>query len=73
MTAGIARYFETDGYGRKLRTAYALQEVKLPAAVDGAAWRPDDTFDRANALLDDPGLKTVFAEVLKQGFAIVQT
>jgi hypothetical protein len=72
MSAGIIKYFEIDGYGRKLnRMLFALSGTELPNPVEGADWRLDPTFDRGTEILAEPKLKEVFERVLKNGFEIV--
>jgi hypothetical protein len=72
MSAGIVKYFEMDGYGRKLnRVLFALGGNELPNPIEGADWRPDPTFDRGTGILNTPGLKEVFERVLRTGFEIV--
>ena len=72
MSAGIVKYFEMDGYGRKLnRVLFALSGTDLPNPIEGADWRPDPTFDRGTEILSAPELKEVFKRVLKHGFEIV--
>ena len=72
MSGGIVKYFEMDGYGRKLnRVLYALSGNELPDPVDGADWRLDMAFDRGAEILSAPQVKEVFEQVLKNGFEIV--
>jgi hypothetical protein len=72
MSGGIVKYFEMDGYGRKLnRVLYALSGNELPDPVDGADWRLDMAFDRGTEILRAPQLKVVFERVLKNGLEIV--
>jgi hypothetical protein len=72
MSGGIVKYFEMDGYGRRLnRVLYALNGNELPDPVDGADWRLDMAFDRGTEILNAPRLKEVFERVLKSGFEIV--
>jgi hypothetical protein len=72
MSGGIVKYFEMDGYGRKLnRVLYALNGSELPDPADGADWHIDAEFDRGTEILNAPQLKEVFGRVLKNGFEIV--
>jgi hypothetical protein len=72
MKAGILKYFEMDGYGRKLnRVLFALSGNELPNPIEGADWRLDPTFDRGIEILNAPVLKEVFERVLRNGFEIV--
>jgi hypothetical protein len=69
MSGGIAKYFEIDGYGRKLYCVlFALSGNELPNPIEGADWRPDPSFDRGTKILNAPELKDVFE---KNGFEIV--
>jgi hypothetical protein len=72
MSGGIVKYFEMDGYGRKLnQVLYALSGNELPDPIDGADWRLDTAFDRGTEILTAPQIKEVFERVLKKGFEIV--
>jgi hypothetical protein len=72
MSAGLVKYFEMDGYGRKLdRVLFALSGNELPNPIEGADWRLDPTFDRGTEILNAPWLKEVFERVLRNGFEIV--
>jgi hypothetical protein len=72
MSGGIVKYFEMDGYGRKLnRVLYALNGSELPDPIDGADWHLDEGFDRGTEILNAPQLKEIFGRVLKKGFEIV--
>jgi hypothetical protein len=63
MSGGIVKYFEMDGYGRKLnRVLYAFSGNELPDPVDGADWRLDMAFDRGTEILSAPQLKEKFSE-----------
>jgi len=69
MSGGIAKYFEMDGYGRKLNLVlFVLSGNELRNPIEGADWRPDPSFDRGTEILNAPGLKDVFE---KNGFEIV--
>jgi hypothetical protein len=73
MSAGIIKYFERDGYGRKLnRVLFALSGNELPNPADGADWRLDPTFDRGTEIFNAPQLKEVFERVLRNGYEIVR-
>jgi hypothetical protein len=66
MSGGVIKYFEMDGYGRKLnRVLYALSGNELPDPVEGADWHLDAAFDRGTEILSAPLLKEVFKRVLK--------
>jgi hypothetical protein len=53
---GIAKYFEMDGYGRKLnRVLFALRGNELPNPFEGADWRPDPSFDRGTEIQERLG------------------
>jgi hypothetical protein len=72
MSAGIVKYFEMDGYGRKLnRVLFALDGTELPNPIEGADWRHIRHLDRGMEILSAPGLKEVFERVLRNGFEIV--
>lgn len=53
------------------REAYVLKEWDLPKPLPGAEWQIDKTFNSADELLRDPGLKNVLKGVLEKGAEIV--
>jgi len=53
------------------RVAYVIDPNALPAAAAGLEWRVVDDFSPGDAILKDPGLKTVFEHALRNGYAIV--
>ena len=45
----------------------------LPTSLAAAEWREDPNFNAAEAVLADPGLKTVYKTAIEKGCAIVTT
>ncbi|SDT56777.1 hypothetical protein [Bradyrhizobium canariense] len=63
--------FVEQGAGQKPgRTAYALSASALPEPGRGLDWRPVSGFSAADAALKEPGLKSVFEEAIKRGYAV---
>jgi hypothetical protein len=68
----LQKFIEQGAFGEAPgRTAYAINPSKLPAPKRGLEWRPVDGFQPGEAILSDPGLKRVFEEALRQGYAVV--
>jgi hypothetical protein len=53
------------------RIGYALTSVALSEASDGATWKPDPSFNIADAILDDPEFAAVLRVVLRDGHIII--
>jgi hypothetical protein len=53
------------------RTAYVLRRETLPEPGPGFDWIEDSSFNPAEAVLADGGLKTIFREAIANGHAIV--
>ena len=69
MVHRIQRFVEaTSG-----RIGFALSAAALPASGDGDIWKPDPSFNVADAILDDPEFVSVLKVVLKDGHVIVPT
>ena len=49
------------------RIGYAMTEVALSEASNGAKWNPDPSFRVADALLADPEFASVLRTVLRDG------
>ena len=68
----LRRFYEKMPYGRKSdRVAYVISVTALPEAIPDAEWTEDPTFNAAEAVLADPGLKTVYKTAIERGCAIV--
>jgi hypothetical protein len=68
----LRRFFEALSSGRSTgRIAYVTAIAAMPQAVDGAKWKEDAAFIAAEAILDDPHLKQIYATAIKDGCAIV--
>ena len=53
------------------RIGYAMTEVALSEASNGAKWNPDPSFRVADALLADPEFASVLRTVLRDGHVMV--
>lgn len=53
------------------RIGFALSAAALPDTGDGAIWRPDPSFNVADAILDNPEFVSVLRVVLRDGHLIV--
>ncbi len=53
------------------RIGYAMTEVALSEASNGATWNPDPSFRVADALLADPEFASVLRTVLRAGHVMV--
>jgi hypothetical protein len=68
----LRKYIEGMAYGRKTnRTAYVMKIGALPDPLPGSKWLEDTSFNAADELLRDPGLKAVFKAALESGCEIV--
>jgi hypothetical protein len=50
---------------------YALTSAALSEASGGATWKPDPSFNVADAILDDPEFASVLRAVLRDGHVMV--
>ena len=53
------------------RIGYAMTEVALSEASNGAKWNPDPSFRVADTLLADPKFASVLRTVLRAGHVMV--
>lgn len=68
----LRRFYEALPFGRRTdRAAYVTSIVKMPDATHGSEWKEDEAFNAAEAILADPGLKTVYSAAIKDGCAIL--
>lgn len=68
----LQKFEERGAFGEKPgRVAYALDPTKLPAAARGFEWHAVIGFMPGDAILQDPGLKEVFAAAIKHDYALV--
>jgi hypothetical protein len=63
----IQRFTETVGG----RIGFALTAAALPDAGEGGVWKPDASFNVADAILDNPEFVSVLRVVLRDGHVIV--
>lgn len=67
----LQKFIEQGAFGeRSGRTAYAFNATVLPEPTKGLDWRPVHDFSPGDAILQDPGLKQVFASAIKYGYAV---
>lgn len=68
----LQKFIERDAFGGGPgRAAYVLDPTKLPKPSSGFEWRVVSDFRPGEAILADPGLRTVFEAALKRGCAVV--
>ena len=68
----LRRFYEKMLTGkRSSRLAYVISVAALPESAPDAEWTEDPTFQAADAILADPGLKAAYKAALQNGFAIV--
>lgn len=53
------------------RTAYVLDPAKMPKPEPGLEWQVVADFRPGDAILADPGLKSVFEQALKFGCEVI--
>ena len=51
--------------------AYAIKFNSLPQPNDGMDWQTADSFNAADELLKNPGLKDVFKVAIEKGYALI--
>jgi hypothetical protein len=68
----LRRFYEKMPPGQgSPRVAYVLSPAALQAAATDAEWTQDPSFNAADAVLADPGLKSVYETALEKGCAIL--
>lgn len=68
----LRKVIEIGSFGEKSgRVAYVLKPETLPSPIAGFEWREDGTFNAAEAVLADAGLKDVYTAAIKAGYAVV--
>jgi hypothetical protein len=69
----LRKLIELGGAGQRSgREAFVLRPETLPAAHAGFEWREDETFNAADAILDDPELKAAFSAAIKEGHVVLK-
>jgi hypothetical protein len=53
------------------RTAYAFSQDKLPPWGKNLEWKTAPSFNAADEVMRDPGLKELFMKAIEDGYAIV--
>jgi hypothetical protein len=73
MTTRLQKFIERSSHGDSLlgRAAYVLDASALPWPAEGMEWQKIDSFNAAEEVLNDPGLKSVFKTAIDNGFAVV--
>ncbi|QDM18186.1 hypothetical protein [Tardiphaga sp. vice278] len=67
----LRRFFETLPRGERTdRVAYVTSIAKMPDAADGCDWKEDTSFNAAEAILQNPNLKTLYSTAIKDGCAV---
>ena len=68
----LRKFIEQGAYGEKSgRIAYAFNLNSLPRPNDGMDWQTVPSFNVADELLKEPGLKDVFKVAIEMGYALV--
>jgi hypothetical protein len=68
----LQKFIEQGAYGEKSgRVAYAFNLNSLPQPNDGMEWQTAPSFNVADELLKEPGLKDVFKAAIEKGYALV--
>lgn|GEM_PF-2500838 len=68
----IKKFVEQDGYGKKTgRVAYVTDESAIPEPPGALRWHPVCTFNAAEELERDTGLKEVFQAAMEHGCTVV--
>jgi hypothetical protein len=68
----LQKFVEQGDFGERAgRNAYAFNVSILPEPRKGLDWRPVGGFSPANEVLGNGGLRQVFEEAIKRGYAVV--
>jgi hypothetical protein len=68
----LQKFIEQGAYGEKSgRVAYPIKSNLLPQPNDGMDWQTADSFNAADELLRNPGLKDVFKVAIEKGYALI--
>ena len=68
----LQKYVERGPYGEGPgRTAYVVDANKLPEPNGSFQWSAVTDFNNRDAIRADPGLKPIFEQALRQGYAVV--
>jgi hypothetical protein len=68
----MIKLIEYGAYGKQTgRVAYVLRPSALPDPKKGFEWAEDPSFNAAEAISADGGLKNTFREAILNGYAIV--
>ena len=69
----LRKLIESNEVGQRTgREAFVLRPETLPPAEAGFEWRDDETFNAAEAILDEPSLKAIFSAAIKNGHVILK-
>jgi hypothetical protein len=64
-TTKLRRFYEAMPFGRRTdRLAYVTRIAAMPDAVDGSEWKEDAALNAAEAILEDPSLKQIYAAAM---------
>jgi hypothetical protein len=68
----LQKFIEQGAYGEKSgRVAYAFKLSSLPSPSEGMTWQSAQSFNVADELLKDAGLRDVFKVAIDKGCAVV--
>ena len=69
----LRKLVESNEAGQRTgREAFVLRLETLPTAETGFKWRDDETFNAADAILDEPSLKAMFSAAIKNSHVILK-
>jgi hypothetical protein len=69
---GLMKFVEQGAYGEKSgRIAFAFKLTSLPTPIEGMDWQPVNSFNAADELIANAGLKHVFDIAIAKGCALV--
>jgi hypothetical protein len=68
----LQKFIEQGAYGEKSgRIAYTFDFDSLPEALEGMSWKKAESFNAADDLWKDAGLKDAFKLAIEKGCALV--
>lgn len=67
----LQKFVEQGAGEQSVRTAYAFSQDKLPPPRENLEWNAVPSFNAADEVMRDPGLKELFMKAIEEGCAIV--
>jgi hypothetical protein len=69
----LEKFMEKGAYNEQGgRIAYVMRPSSLPEPLEGMTWQKVESFNFADELLENAGLKDVFKAALDKGCALVE-